>query len=120
MAGQKKGIFREQLSPFLKEKYLLAEKNPKENKDILKMIEKQYIYDKNETQVKENENRRHYEAEVDVSYKGERIRGVEKLYNKTILIEPTTLCAAHCRWCLRGLYDILHLSDEEIINISKY
>lgn len=120
MAGQKDGIFREQLSPFLKEKYLLAAKNPEECKDIIKMIEKQYIYDEEECQVKETENRRHYEAEIDISYKGDVLRGVEKLYNKTILIEPTTICAAHCRWCLRGRYDILHLSEKEIVNIAKY
>lgn len=120
MAGQKDGVFKELISPFLKKKYEDARKSPRYNKDTIHMIEKQYMVDERECSVEKIEKRRHYEAEIHVNFKGKLLKGVEKLYRRTILIEPTTICAAHCRWCLRGRYDILYLSNEEMVKIAQY
>src|SRR5262249_9890245 len=46
--------------------------------------------------------------------------GVERLYRRTVLLEPTTACAAHCRWCLRGQYDIRALSSQQVIASLEY
>ena len=36
------------------------------------------------------------------------------------MLEPTTVCAAHCRWCLRGQYPVKTLSDDQIELAAKY
>lgn len=118
MAGQKDGVFQEKLSPFLRGKYEIA--NAEKDTDVIKMIEKQYIFDAREDIVRDSEKRRHYEAEVHRTFEGKPLKGVEKLYKRTVLIEPTTICAAHCRWCLRGRYEILHLSEEELTTVARY
>ena len=48
------------------------------------------------------------------------MRGVERLYRRTLLLMPTLACAAHCRWCLRGQYPIATLSLEEIDLAARY
>ena len=63
---------------------------------------------------------RHYQSEVHVHYEGKALRGVERLYRRTILLEPTMVCAAHCRWCLRGQYPQFGLTENEITNFAKY
>jgi lysine 2,3-aminomutase len=45
---------------------------------------------------------------------------VERLYRRTILIEPSSACAAHCRWCVRGQYPIFALSEDELESIAKF
>jgi lysine 2,3-aminomutase len=120
MAGQKQGVFKEKLSPFLKQKYEEAKGRPGRDGAVAKMIERQYLYDEREEDVATVEKRRHYEAEIDRTFQGKPLRGVEKLYRRTVIIEPTTICAAHCRWCLRGRYDILHLSEDELIQVARY
>ncbi|MBL9034859.1 MAG: radical SAM protein, partial [Rhodospirillaceae bacterium] len=35
-------------------------------------------------------------------------------------LEPTTVCAAHCRWCLRGQYPVKTLSEDEIVTAARY
>ena len=63
---------------------------------------------------------RHYQSEVHVHYEGKALRGVERLYRRTILLEPTMVCAAHFRWCLRGQYPQFGLTEDEITNFAKY
>jgi lysine 2,3-aminomutase len=120
MAGAKNGVFKELLSPFLKEKYVEAQSDPARNAHILNVIEKQYQYDEREKIIEDFQKRRHYESELRQTFHGKVLRGVEKLYQRTLLIEPTTVCAAHCRWCLRGQYDIFTLSNEELTTIARY
>ena len=35
-------------------------------------------------------------------------------------MEPTTVCAAHCRWCLRGNYPIKHLKEDDLRHAARY
>ena len=64
-------------------------------------------------QIRDNERRRHYESEVLIYFENRPIVGVERLYRRTILLEPTTVCAAHCRWCLRGQYPVKTMSEDD-------
>ena len=105
MAGTKEqGSFREIVSPFLKSKLKLK----KAMVLIVKYfaVASQYLKSKKENYSSNIERTRHYESNVELNYQGYPLVGVERLYKPTILIEPTTVCAAHCRWCLRGQYPI--------------
>ncbi|HOE65518.1 MAG TPA: radical SAM protein [Candidatus Hydrogenedentes bacterium] len=121
MAGQSKGEFREKLSPFLKEKLAELRATYGEDAPIVHKLAHQYIADPREQEDNDpEERRRHYEAEMPVQFEGQALRGIERLYRRVMLIEPTTVCAAHCRYCLRGLYDMAHLSEEELVTIARY
>ena len=120
MAGTKTGEFKEIISPYLKKLIQDIEKNYGANSKEALSIKKQYYYDKNEKIRSNSENLRHYFSEVDIIFNEKKITGVERLYKKTILIEPTTVCAAHCRWCLRGQYPVKTMKSEEITNAIKY
>jgi lysine 2,3-aminomutase len=121
MAGQRKGIFREQISPFLKGKLrLLAEMYGIESPEY-QGIARQYIRSDLESVIDEARGRRrHYEAEMHGEEHGLNLKGVERLYRRTVLLEPTTACMAHCRWCLRGQYDIATLTPSEITAAMEY
>lgn len=70
--------------------------------------------------IPEIERRRHFEAEVLHGPTGKRLHGVERLYKSTILLEPSTKCVSHCRFCLRGQYDTQTLSDSQITDGIEY
>lgn len=115
MAGQIGGSFKEKLSPFLKNK--LESETSIEIKDVIQI---QYIKSPLEEKISQDESDRHYHAEILPEFEGKALKGVERLYHRTILIEPTTACAAHCRWCLRGQYDLLNLSEDDLIHSARY
>lgn len=120
MAGAKNSNFAEKLTPYLKQKLdEYADKFGRESEQF-KTLEKQYIKSDQEEDVKDSERLRHYQAEVHAHYEGKPLRGVERIYRRTILLEPTMVCAAHCRWCTRGQYPVFSLTDEEITNFAKY
>jgi hypothetical protein len=67
MAGQKQGIFKELLSPFLRQK--LEEARAIGDSDVIRAIERQYIKDSREDgEFSTDERRRHYEAELHPTY----------------------------------------------------
>jgi lysine 2,3-aminomutase len=120
MAGAKSGEFVELLSPFLRGK--LDEASVRfgpESRECL-AIARQYLRSPMEDVVRPSDRRRHYESEVHISYDGAPLVGVERLYRRTILIEPTTACAAHCRWCLRGQYPLRTLKRDEVERAARY
>ncbi len=122
MAGTKiKDTFKELISPFLKAKMEEAKKVFGENSPEYFAIARQYIYNDEEKKIEAAfEKPRHYQSELKGFYDNKPLAGLERLYKKTILIEPTTVCAAHCRWCLRGQYPTETMSKENIINATKY
>ena len=121
MAGQIQGIFKEKFSPFLRAKLEEARKAKGETSDIVRVIEGQYLKNPREEMIEETtERRRHYEADMPITHNGRQLRGVERLYRRVVLVEPTTACAAHCRWCLRGQYPVMSLSEEELRWIAQY
>ncbi len=120
MAGCKDAEFAELVSPYLKDK--LSELESRHGKDSTpwKAIALQYLKSPREELVGLDERQRHYQSELRVMFRGQPVAGVERLYRRTILVEPTTACAAHCRWCLRGQYPIRTLKAEEIDLAAAY
>jgi len=120
MAGAKNFLFKEKITPYIKEQLNVIESEQGKNSRNYKALELQYIKNNLEDKIVQNDRMRHYQSEINLNYNGIELRGVERLYKRTILIEPSSVCAAHCRWCLRGQYPLFTLQDEEIINFAKY
>ena len=120
MAGAKQGDFKELISPFLKAKIAEAEETWGKDSRQYRGLVRQYVKDPLENLVRPIERRRHYESEVVIAYEGQPVIGVERLYRRTILIEPTTVCAAHCRWCLRGQYPVKTMTRDDITHAARY
>ncbi|MFJ9889764.1 radical SAM protein [Streptomyces sp. NPDC091287] len=115
MAGAKNGVFAEKLSPYLRQK-MAEEKYPGE----LSFLDLQYVVDPSEAVDRAHEVDRHYQSELHTTFEGAELRGVEKLYRRTLLVEPTTICAAHCRWCIRGQYTTRTLSEDDLLRVARY
>lgn len=120
MAGSKTGDFVEIVSPFLRRKLSDLIRLYGWDSREAQVIARQYITSPLESAVQSDERRRHYESELKIVFDGEPVVGVERLYRRTILIEPTTVCAAHCRWCLRGQYPVQTLSKDQITHATRY
>jgi len=120
MAGAKSGKFKELISPFLRSKISDTKKRFGESSAEYNALARQYLYNDLEEYILPAERRRHYECEVNLEYRGKQLAGVERLYRNTILIEPTTVCAAHCRWCLRGQYPVTTMGRDDIVLASRY
>jgi lysine 2,3-aminomutase len=120
VAGTRTGDFVEIVSPFLREKLReLTGEYGWASREV-QAIARQYVKSAREYDVNASERRRHYESEVRVAFEGQPVHGVERLYRRTVLIEPTTVCASHCRWCLRGQYPVQTLTKEQIIHAARY
>ena len=120
MAGSINSNFSEKLTPYLKQKLVETSEKYGLDSEEYKAFERQYLKSTEEDEINEEERLRHYQSEVHVNYEGKPLRGVERLYRRTILLEPAMVCAAHCRWCLRGQYPQFSLDDDEITNFAKY
>ncbi len=120
MAGAKDFIFREKITPFLQGRLAALEKQFGRDSKEYEALSFQYVKSPLENETSENERMRHYQSEVHVEFEGKPLKGVERLYRRTILIEPSTVCAAHCRWCLRGQYPLSSLKEEEVTNFARY
>src|SRR4051812_40616819 len=120
MAGTKTGDFRELISPFLRSKIAAARAGFGEHSRAVEALTLQYVKRPLEDVMEAGERRRHYESVVEMSFEGRALRGVERLYRRTILIEPTTVCAAHCRWCLRGQYPVQTMDEDDIVHAARY
>lgn len=120
MAGAKNGDFRELVSPFLKTKIGDTERRFGPGSEPLNSLLRQYLQSPAENFVQADENLRHYQAEVALMFDGRPVLGVERLYRRTILLEPTTVCAAHCRWCLRGQYPVRTMTEDDITHATRY
>jgi lysine 2,3-aminomutase len=120
MAGTKTGDFIELITPFLRRKMSELELRHGMSSPEWRAIALQYVKNPLEAAISPQERRRHYESEITVQFHGKKLAGVERLYRQTVLLEPTTVCAAHCRWCLRGQYPVKTLSEEEIVNAAHY
>jgi lysine 2,3-aminomutase len=120
MAGTKTGDFKELISPFLKSKIAAAAQYYGAQSSEVRALTLQYVKTDREDVVETTEVRRHYESEMHIEFEGVPITGVERLYRRTALIEPTTVCAAHCRWCTRGQYPIKSMNEEQITHAARY
>ena len=120
MAGQVGGIFRERVSTFLQARHDEAALDSARHADVLNVLRLQYLTDGREQDRLPDQRRRHYEAGVGIVFDGRTLHGVERIYKRTLLVLPTLVCAAHCRWCVRGQYPIETMSAEDIELAARY
>jgi lysine 2,3-aminomutase len=110
--------YSELVSPFLRRK--LADAVQSGNNTVQRILGRQFLETEEEKKVLSGENRKHYEAEVGCAFEGVRMKGVERLYERVIVIEPLLQCAAHCRHCLRKNYDPFHLTRDDLSRIARF
>jgi len=121
MAGHSSGAFKEKLSPFLREKLTFLSDRYGKNSELLHKLADQYMVDPRETPEKEEgERSRHYEADLTFEHEGVQLKGIERLYRRTFLVEPTNVCAAHCRYCIRGFYDPFNMTEQSLLAFAKF
>ena len=120
MAGAKDFDFREKVTPYLWRLLERLETDFGPDSPEANAIRLQYVRSTQEAHVAESDRMRHYFASAHVHFEGSPLKGVERLYRRTILIQPTMACAAHCRWCLRGQYPISSLRDKDFVSFAKY
>ena len=120
MAGAKTGQFKQIISPFLRQKIQESEDKHGANSKEMFALTRQYVRHSLEDNSTTQERSRHYQSVVEIEFEGKPVIGVERLYRRTILIEPSTVCAAHCRWCLRGQYPIQTMNKELITHATRY
>ncbi|MBF0094804.1 MAG: radical SAM protein [Alphaproteobacteria bacterium] len=120
MAGTRTGEFRQLISPFLQRKIAELEVRFGVDSREARALTRQYVASPLEAVIQPGNRRRHYESEVAIRFEDRPVIGVERLYRRTMLIEPTTVCAAHCRWCLRGQYPLRTMTEEDITHATRY
>lgn len=120
MAGAKDSVFKEKVTPYIEEQILKILSTSGVDSKEYKALDLQYITKDSENLISESDRLRHYQSDMHIKYEGIELKGVERLYKRTILIEPSSVCAAHCRWCLRGQYPLFTLKDEEIVQFARY
>ncbi len=113
-ATTEKSVFPEKISPFLKEKMAALCAGGGAASADYRALYLQYVRQAAEDAVALEDNERHWEANVDVEMDGHRVKGVERLYRHSLVIEPTLVCASHCRYCLRAHYGMFTLSEDEL------
>ncbi len=115
-----KRAFKELLTPFLEHQLeSLASRHGPDSEEYLALA-RQYIKTPDEQVVTEESNTRHYEADIGFAHEGRSIPGVERLYRRTLVIEPTLACAAHCRYCIRANYPRHNLSEDQLTEIARF
>ena len=112
--------FREKISPFLQTKFSELSDELGLDSDEYKCVVKQYLYDPREGTATEESNNQHYVADVTNIDEDSLEHGVERLYRRSIVVEPIFACATHCRYCLRQNYKSKTLSEQSLLNIAKF
>lgn len=115
MAGLK-----ELISPYLKSKAADLKEAGLDSSLAAKAIRLQYLADPREGEVTGEERDRHYQATLPVIGTHGDTTGIERLYKRVVVIMPSNVCAAHCRWCLRARYGAFTLSDNDLVQAAKY
>jgi len=110
--------FPELIAPFLRSK--LEQARLANDEVVLRVLSKQYAELPEEYAIRTSEGLKHYEASADVYFEGKKLSGVERLYQRVILVEPLYQCIAHCRYCLRRNYDPFNQSREDLRRIARY
>lgn len=117
MAG---AIFPEKISKFLMNKLEFLKNTYGPESDEYLGLARQYLKDSKEDEQGSEANIKHYEAEVSAVPSQHGHSGIERLYRRSIVIEPTMVCLSHCRYCLRSNYPKYTLTEQQLIEIAKY
>ena len=110
----------EHVSPFLKSKMAQSGPPQLENSATTRVLSKQYLIDRRETDVLMGERSSHYEATLSQVSPGEPPEGVERLYKRSVVILLSNICAANCRWCLRARYGQFRLTHADLDRAADY
>jgi lysine 2,3-aminomutase len=112
--------FPEKITRFLREKLALLQSRYGEESKEYQGLARQYVRSPVEGTASKEQGLKHYEAQVEVSEVESDLPGLERLYGKVIVVEPTLICLAHCRYCLRSNYAKHTLSEKQLIEAAKY
>ena len=114
-------LFKELISPFIKRKLdELGSRYGRESSPYLGLA-RQYVQQPLEQTAYQDERDRHYDAHADFIVENKPVPGLERLYRRGLVIEPTMVCAAHCRFCLRANYKNPYtLSEDELLQVAKF
>lgn len=115
-----KDLFPEKVSSFLLEKLVYLESVYGKGSREYQGIASQYLKSDLEGIESKENNIKHYEAGVRVSGSDGELPGIERLYGKVLVIEPTLVCLAHCRYCLRSKYEKHTLTEKQLIEVARY
>lgn len=115
-----KGIFPEKITPFLRDKLEYLRSIYGKDSDRYKGLARQYLKSPEEGLESMEDSRKHYEAGVHVTSSEGELPGLERLYGKCLVIEPTLICLAHCRYCLRSNYNKHTLTERQLVEVAKY
>lgn len=110
-----KRTFNEVISKYLQNLMRNTEKRYGRESSEYKALYYQYVKTDAELMEMKEHNDKHYEAIVNRGQEG--LRYIERLYKRQATIDLTTVCSAHCRYCLRQNYEniLLHQEDEDAI-----
>lgn len=107
--------FKEFLSPFLKEKLQLLKDTNGIDHWRYQSLARQFYRHEAEKITNSNDQERHYFADLGSDKVVDHNLGLERLYRRSVVLELSTACFAHCRWCLRSHYHRFSLSKETIM-----
>ncbi|MBI2877155.1 MAG: hypothetical protein HYY20_09765 [Candidatus Tectomicrobia bacterium] len=120
LVQEKTRTFPERISPFLRRKLDSLRREQGEDSPPYRGLALQYVKDEREDQEGWEENLKHYEAQLEVKDPGGKLPGLERLYRRTLVIELTLACAAHCRHCLRKNYPLHTLSEAQLVEVARH
>jgi lysine 2,3-aminomutase len=116
----RENMIPEKISPFLKKKMeKIKQEKGVDSGDYMALLLQYKKLDKENNPAKEA-NDRHWEANLEVEMDGESLKGIERLYKRSVVIEPTMICAARCRYCLRAHYGMFTLDEADLEKIARY
>jgi lysine 2,3-aminomutase len=113
-------VFPQRLTRFLSEKLDWLMQQYGEESPTYLGLSRQYLKDPREDASASEVNLKHYEAELVMEADAGHHSGMERLYRRSLVIEPTMACLAHCRYCLRSNYKRYTLSEQQLLTIAKY
>lgn len=112
--------FPEKTTPFLRNKLALLRDEYGEASKEYQGLALQYLISPLESASTDGHNSKHYEAGVQVVSSNEILPGLERFYCKTLVIEPTLVCVANCRYCLRSNYAKHTMTEKQLLEVAKY
>jgi len=121
MDNTNKKIWGEKIPQFLHNKMKMLKQKYGQNSQEYLAIARQYRNDAREREFDyKTERKKHYEAGLIIDQDGVPLKGLERLYRRVALIDLTTICIAHCRWCLRANYPNFTLKKANIEQAAIY
>lgn len=112
--------FPEKITPFLRDKLQYLSASYGNDSREYKGLSLQYIKSPMEDASTGGVNTKHYEAGVQVTLSNEILPGLERFYRKTLVIEPTLVCVANCRYCLRSNYPKHTMTEKQLLEVAQY